>query len=213
MSQTISFLIAFVCYTTSIGIAVFRPKPYAIKCAEDARIRGWSNWIIILTRATQHFTLYALMMVVLATYTDNHELSVIAASLECLMFVLYHMICFIDPNYLGYDNPDLIRECARLRPPLNRYFIVWLGLHFQHTIVPIVMMQNLKYHEPEDWIYVMIALMVYIQWNHFCWKVQGLPAYPIQNILYAFHPNIYYSSLFLCIVLCYTITNTIDGHY
>lgn len=199
-------------YLVSVGLAWLRPKPYQIKCSEDAIRRGWSRPIVSLTRATQHFTLFSLLLVVCALASGHRETAVVATSLELLVFFLYHGIASYDPTLLGYDNPDLIRECMGWRPPFSRYIVVWLGLHIQHTLAPFILWGYAE-HRPEDESLVFGALFFYIMWNHFCWSVQGRPAYPIQEKLWHRGRPVYWGSVFACFLLSSLAASFLDTLY
>ena len=153
--------------------------------------------MITFTRATQHFTTFGLGLVCVANYTESYHAT--AFILEFMVAILYHAIRLVDPSLLGYEDPTLYTRVTRFFPPLDRYIFIWAGLQLQHTLVPLMAW---TWTEPEDETLALTLLVVYIALNHFCWKVQGIPAYPIQARLYAYSPYLYFLALIHILPLC-----------
>jgi hypothetical protein len=196
-------------YVVSVLLAVFYPKPSQQEWALDASRRGWSQWMIRFTRATQFFTLYSMLMVIAALITESREIAVVASVLEGMVFLLYHGICSYDAKLLAYDRHDIVEMCTGWLPPMNRYVFVWVGLHIQHTLVPTLLWSTVKHYPEDEWL-VLLALTVYLALNHLCWLVQGHPAYPIQEILYGKGRHVYYGSVFLVYLACLLVCQTLD---
>lgn len=172
-----------------------------VECAKDARLRGWSEGWIVLTRVTQHFTNFSLLILIFAHMTGERELAAVASVLELIVFIVYHILCRFDKTLLTYHDAGLAEQIMGLSPPMNLNLFPWLVLHLQHTIAPFTLWGSVT-HLPEDVFLATAALLLYAAWNSFCERVQGRPAYPIQERLYKRSPILYRLTQLLVVALC-----------
>jgi hypothetical protein len=124
------------------------------------------------------------LWLVIALFTNHREIGVIAMVLETAVLFLYYSFVTIDSQYLSYLDVSVLRQVTSLFPPRNRFGLVWAALTLQHLVCPLhYWIVGGVAHHPEDVVIVVLATMVYVLWNHWCWKVQGLSPYPVQQIL------------------------------
>lgn len=165
-------------------IACLNYKPFHHECYQDAIQRGWHPFIIHFTRVTQYFTLYGQLWVIIAMMTDIHQFKIVAQYMGLWVFGLYSAIVYYDPTLLAWDDPDLVRQVTGMVPPMNKYFVVWCGLFFQHRIIPLwyIVFEPVKPTFLEAMLAYVFASF-FMTWSAFTWEVQGKPAYPIQEKL------------------------------
>lgn len=176
-------------YLASLCIALTQnlvfPTMHQKECTQDAVKRGWPLWLIYITRVS-FFTLFSqsLLLFVLFAEDVHRELAVIAMVMETNTFILYHLFISVDAELLSYHDPQRIKSATSCIPPMDRMSLVWIMLHVQHTLCPLhLWFYGGVEHRPEDVWWSMITMIVYVGWNHFCWRVQGKPTYPFQKKL------------------------------
>jgi hypothetical protein len=191
-------------------LGAFFPRTAFLRAEKDALRRGWPISIIRLTRATQFFTLFGQTLVTIALFTNHTSLTVVAFVLDLVVAILYHGICRIDPSLLSYDDPHLARKVTALLPPMDEHFIVWLGLHGQHTVVPLLLWMSgvpFQHYVSDTWICMGLFILYSIH-NLFCWKVNGIAAYPIQQVMW--DHGLYIPAWLGCLTLVYIVANVND---
>jgi len=194
-----------------IVFTTYNPFPFQVEAAKNAKIRGWNNFTILITRTCPYLTLYSQIWTILAIYSLNPTIMFVAQSMTIIVFCLYHGINLIDPTNLTYHPVEFVKEVISWKPPNNWNIIIWAGLHVQHTVFPFYLYYlTIKYeiNYTNDIRIVLtsyLAMIVYIIWHTFCWIVQGIPAYPFMTKLKrAGHDVIFYivGLNFMIIVNC-----------
>lgn len=173
----------------SYVIACFSVKPHHRECEADALKRGWPLAMIRFTRCTQFFTLYAQAWLILAISSEVHACKAIAKVTSTMVCALYYVLVGINPMLLSWDaDVELVRKVTRIYPPRDRYVVVWAALHFQHLACPLYfyLVDFVTINPIEgDGLVCVYALFGYVGWTLVTWRVQGKPAYPIQQRLAA----------------------------
>lgn len=202
-------VVAPICFTT------FIPTPIQQQATLDAKRRKWGFIQIYITRALGFLTLFTQFIVCLFLYdVTNIMLLVIAQTFSTSVFILYHGINSINPLHLAYHPEELVRAVVTWRPPLSKYFPIWIGLHYQHTFFPFYLKyyqhsNNINFDHHVDIIDALflccMLLLFYITWHFHCWKVQGYPAYPfLKHLREEGIESIFYSvgfAMFCCIFI------------
>lgn len=168
--------------------AMINPQPFQKSAHKCAKSRGHNKIVIIITRACQHLTLYSQFWTIIALYYKTPLTMFIAQTMSILVFFLYHGFNYFDKKYLAYHPIELVEQVVSLTPPMNRYIIVWMGLHFQHSIFPFYIYYisrnyDLVHYEPYMLFYSFATMTAYILFSIYCWKVQGIAPYPFLNDL------------------------------
>lgn len=209
------FTILVATYVLSVFKTVINPTVYQDLCTLNALKNGYPMPIIILTRATQFYTLFSQLGLIVGLYFEHREFVCTALVLQTNMFLLYHVFMYIDPSLLSYEDRDLLENVVYIHKiPRDKNIILWTCLQLQHTYCPIYawyyVITNNIYHNITD-IYLSISMIVfYSVWNYLCWTVQGLPAYPIQTLLYKKSHALYLSVVFACIITGSVVALVID---
>jgi hypothetical protein len=194
--------LACIAYVAATLAAAFRPTP-ALRVAERSALeRGWSMPVIRFTRSTQYFTNYAKGWLIYAIFSGSERASCIALALGTTVAVLYYGLLMFDRALIVHpENMDIARRLLGPLPPPDLVLgFTWIGLHFQHIACPSYLWIRGGFQctatSVSDSI---IVVLVYIAWNHACWKVQGAPAYPAQSI--ADRAGLYLPAMAGCIAL------------
>lgn len=196
-------------YVATMFAAVFLPRPHQLECEQDARIRGWSKSMIILTRGSQHFTIYAQVWLIAALATGQREFACIAMVLGTVVFFLYHVLMFDDPQHLSYEPESFVAKIIAWTPPRDRFIIPWIGIRVQHIVLPLYFwVTGGVEHHPEDVMKSVYAAFAYHTWSLVCWTVQGKPAYPIQERLW--NEGGYIHAFIGCMALTYLVASGCD---
>lgn len=198
-------------YVVALVMALACRRKFLKECEKDALIRGWPLWLVRLTRCTQHFTLYAQGWLIVALWTEHREYVVIAMVLETVVFILYQGIVWLDPTLLAHDEKEFALKVTRWIPPLDKDFFSYLGLQIQHFLCPLhLWISGTPPHHPEDQWWILLTLVTYVGWNHLCWKIQGIPPYPLQQILLEMGVGIYLVALSGCFLLTWMVSLGLD---
>jgi hypothetical protein len=183
--ESVICIVTFVIVSIPVINTIFNPLPFQQNATIDARKRGWNESIIKTTRALPFLTLFAQVWFLLAIYTLDSDIMFVTQAISWVVFVLYHGMNFIDPVHLAYHPKEMIDKVIKLIPPIHPfYFIIWCGLHYQHTLPPFYLYylaceHDVIYNNNKNGVYyTMFAMSIYCSWHMFCWKVQGIPAYP-----------------------------------
>jgi hypothetical protein len=183
------FIITIVSFLIPIVNTVINPYPFQKQATDNARQRGWNEYMIIITRSCPYLTLYTQFWIILAMYNMTPITMFIAQSLSWFVFCVYHGINYIDTKHLAYHPEEFVKEVVSWKPPKGPLVVVWFGLHWQHTIFPFYL-HYLTYKHEIDYsnnIYAVLCsfgvMAFYLVWHLFCWKVQGIAAYPFLNSL------------------------------
>lgn len=168
--------------------AVVNPQPFQKDAHKCAKSRGHDKGVIILTRACQHLTLYSQFWTIIALYYKTPLTMFVAQTMSILVFFLYHGFNYFDSKHLAYHPKELVEQVINIFPPMNKYIVVWMGLHFQHSVFPfyiyyISRKYDLNNYEPHMLFYSFTVMTAYILFFNYCWKVQGIAAYPFLNEL------------------------------
>lgn len=189
-------------YAIATVAAAINPNPTQVWAQASARQRGWSNRAIVLTRSTQFLTLYAKLWLAAAIFSGDGRVARVALGLGTTVMILYYGSLAIDRGLLVHvENAEIAKHVTGLFPPRDILLaIVWVGLHFQHLICPTYLRFRPDLLEggvgdgtPWDSV---LAFLAYLGWNHMCWMVQGLPAYPVQGIAHS--AGVYWP----CVIIC-----------
>ena len=202
-------------YLAAIINTALRPKKSQIKALNYGLEKSYPKYLMIFVRVTQHFTLFSQLMLIIALYSGHNEIAASAQILETVVLILYH-IMIQKPTLLAYyedfDDNSLDIVTSYRRPKEKKYFILWLGLHLQHTIGPLhLFFFKRHFHLKNDkWISTSTYLLiVYGIWSFICWFLQGHPAYPFQKTLrragFLFEILFYGSVLILCQTINYIL--------
>lgn len=176
-------------YLVTLVIALvqgtFFPNPHQRKCETDALKRKWPRWVIQLTRSTSFLTLFSQFLLIVSLFLHtSREIAVVAMVLETVVFFLYHVFTAIDSGLLSYHDPEFTKKATAWLPSMDKTSIAWAALHLQHTVCPLHLWVTggIEHRSTDVWWSVGLVLG-YVGWNHFCWRVQGNPTYPIQQKL------------------------------
>ncbi len=181
MTHKMSFLaITIISYLGAIVLPIIKPHSFQ----QLAGVEGYPYPIIVLTRSTQYFTLFAQFWLIVALISENPVAQLVAQSTGTAVFILYHGFTSVDPMSLSYHDEGMVREATRLfPPPMNRYIVGWFGLHFQHTVCPLMAWYLHGWYTWDNANRASLLGLVFLPWSLFCWKVQGIPAYPFMKRL------------------------------
>jgi len=198
-------------YLVALINTIIRPKLSQIKALKYGTDRGFPVSLIIFVRITQHFTLYSQLLLIIALFTGHNEIAASAQILETVVLLLYH-IMIQRPTLLAYyedfDKNVLDIVTSYTSPQEKKYFILWLGLHIQHTIAPLHLFIFKRHIHLKNDQYIATStylLILYGIWSFFCWFIQGHPVYPFQKTLRRsgpFYEILFYGSV---IILCQII--------
>jgi len=210
------FVITVVSFLIPIVNTIVNPHPFQKDSYIQAKTNGWDHYTILTTRATQYLTLYAQFWIIIGMYCMTSTTMFIAQTISWFVFCLYHGINNIDKKYLAYHSEELVNEVVSWKPPKDlQHKIIWFGLHWQHTFFPFYLhyfayKNNISYNNNFYAVvcsYVVIGL--YVVLHLFCWKVQGIAAYPFMNRLRAIsHEMSFYCMGFMLFTLITCVTSS-----
>lgn len=183
------FLGVFISLIIALGNAALNPYPHMREAEDEALSRGIPRPLIILTRCTQFYTLYSQVWFLLALWSGAAWVIRIAFILNLSVSILYYGFIWWDYKLLCYPSVWHIAQFSTgILPPWDMkpiHKIAWFGLHLQHGFAPFYLLwlgvpprtSTLEVFRPLG------ALIIFVSWNTFCWGIQGIPAYPIQEKL------------------------------
>jgi hypothetical protein len=206
--ESLIFAVTFISFLIPIVNTVVNPFPFQKEAAIDAVDRGWSDTLILVTRSCPYLTLYTQFWIIVALYYMTPTTMFIAQTLSWFVFCVYHGINYIDKKHLAYHSEEFVKKVVSWKPPKWPLVIVWFGLHWQHTIFPFYL-HYLTYKYDIDYTNSFYAVMCsfgvmafYLVWHTFCWKVQGIAAYPFLNRLRQIsHEISFYCAAFTLVVV------------
>ncbi len=183
-----------------MSMVITKPRPVSKNAEKYALDNGWSKSIVVLTRATQHYTIISQIFLIASLLTNKKELVILTHILQTALFILYYGIVFHDVKYLTYvenfPNVEYLQRIVSFKPPIHSEdkteMFAWITLNTQHLLAPIYfwtegyLYQTIK-HDNSLILEVNTIFILYGLWNFFCWHVQGTAPYPIQKILYDKH--------------------------
>jgi hypothetical protein len=195
-------ILVLVAYVAATLAAAFRPTP-ALRTAERSALeRGWSMPVIRFTRSFQYLTNYAKGWLIYAIFSGSERASCIALALGTTVAILYYGLLMFDRALIVHpENMDIARRIlGPLPPPDLGLAITWIGLHFQHIACPSYLWIRGGFQcNPSNITDSAVVVLVYIVWNHACWRVQGMAPYPAQSI--ADRAGLYWQAMIGCLML------------
>jgi hypothetical protein len=215
MLEYLIFTITLVSFVVPIVFAITRPLPFQIDASNYAEKNGWNKYIILIVRSCPYLTTYSQFWFLVAIYDRGPTAIFVGLSFAWGILILYHSINFINPMHLSYHPEEIVLKVTGLKPPNDKLVVIWCGLHLQHTF-PVMYLHYLAYsrdinyqHNYSAFFVSMLLVAFYIVWHLFCWRVQGIPAYPFlkhfrqENMLNPRHAEIifYYAGFLAVIVL------------
>ena len=182
-----SFLLILTASISGIAClnAIFRPQPFQQNAHACAKKRGHSRPLILISRSLCHLTQFGQWWIIAALFTKNNDVFFVAQAISWIIFCLYHGMNLWNPQLLAYHEKNLVDQVVRWSPPSHPFHVlIWFGLHYQHTLPPLYMhyfayTNVITYSEnTRGALYTVVAMIVYTLWHLYCWKIQGIPAYP-----------------------------------